>query len=98
MDLPLVGGADLAEGRALRVPKPLNTRKSHSVTWSRLKSVTVAPLALPAENTKVSLPSPPVRVFAPALTSVLASLLPVPVSPEPVRYNASTLAALADRS
>ena len=93
MDLPLVGGADLAEGCALRsVPKPLNTRKSHSVTWSRLKSVTVAPFALPAKNTKVSLPSPPIRVFAPTVTSVLAPLLPVPVSPEPFTYSASTLA------
>ena len=92
MDLPLVGIADLAEGRALAsVPKPLNTRKSHSLTWSWLKSATVAPLALPAENTNTSLPSPPIRVFAPRVTRVLALLLPAPVSPEPIMYSASTL-------
>ena len=71
------------------VPKPLNTRKSPS--HCRSKSATVAPLALPAKNTKVSLPPPPTSVFAPMVTSVLAPLLPVPVSPEPVRYIASTL-------
>src|SRR5262245_7753019 len=74
------------------VPKPLSIRKSHPSTWLRLKSATVAPLALPARSTKVSLPAPPIRVFAPRLTSVSAPLLPVPVSPEPLTYRASTLA------
>ena len=49
MDLPLVGlPIWLRVAPCASVPKPLNTRKSHSATWPRLKSATVAPLALPA--------------------------------------------------
>src|SRR5262245_52278897 len=71
------------------VPKPLNTRTSPSLLF---KSATVAPSALPAESTNMSLPPSPTRVFAvPKLTRMLAPLLPVPVSPEPVRYIVSTL-------
>jgi hypothetical protein len=37
-----------------------------------------------AQNTNMSLPSSPTRVFVPRVTSVWAPLLPVSVNPEPI--------------
>src|SRR5262245_64690010 len=67
-DMPLVG-ADRVEARTLRHgAKPLNTRTSPSLPS---KSSMVAPSALPAESTNMSLPSSPTKVFAPIDTRVL---------------------------
>ena len=89
MDQPLVRGPDLGDARALRLGA--EAAEHQDIPLASIEVGNGRAVGAAGEKYEGSLPSPPIRVFAPRLTSVSAPLLPVPVSPEPFMYIASTL-------